>query len=45
VPIGQKAELQILNEELDLRVQMQTEALQQTLQELEQQTLRIRISC
>jgi rsbT co-antagonist protein RsbR len=35
-----KIELQILNEELDLRVQMQTEALQQTLQELEQQTLR-----
>jgi rsbT co-antagonist protein RsbR len=34
-----KIELQILNEELDLRVQMQTEALQQTLQELEQQTL------
>jgi len=33
-----KAELQTLNEELDLRVQMQTETLQQTLQELEQQT-------
>lgn len=35
-----KVELQTLNEELDLRVQMQTETLQQTLQELEQQTLR-----
>lgn len=35
-----KAELQILNEELDLRVQMQTETLLQKLQELEQQTLR-----
>lgn len=34
------ARLQTLNEELDLRVQMQTESLQQTLQELEQQTLR-----
>jgi rsbT co-antagonist protein RsbR len=33
------AELKVLNEELDRRVQMQTEALRKTLQELEQQTL------
>jgi len=32
------AELKVLNEELDRRVQMQTEALRKTLQELEQQT-------
>ncbi len=32
------AELKVLNEELDRRVQMQTEALRKTVQELEQQT-------
>ena len=34
------AELKALNEELDRRVEMQTEALQQMLRELEQKTLR-----